>query len=125
MDRAIPVGSKLLCKRQLKLGQKKHEDKLKVIQSGKSEYNFFDQKKRLIVKNGRFLKEKEMERIEVNRKLAEKISPEFALPTTVYLNLIRTLLDREPDSRETKWEEQMVLRAYQRTPGNSRKSRKS
>ena len=73
MDRAIPVGSKLLHRMELAELQKKHQAKLKIIQSTNSAYNHLREEAVQIKKNKRFLKDKEDTIKKDNKKLAEKI----------------------------------------------------
>lgn len=73
MDRAIPVGSKLLHRMELAELQKKHQAKLKIIQSTNSAYNHLKEEAVQIKKNKRFLKDKEDTIKKDNKKLAEKI----------------------------------------------------
>lgn len=88
MDRAIPVGSKLLHRMELAETQKKHLAKLRIIQSTNSSYNHLKEGVVQIKKNKRFLKDKEDTIKKDNKKLAEKIMGFKNIDTTEFANQV-------------------------------------
>lgn len=87
MFRAIPVGSKIIHKKELKEEQMKHEKKLQEIKKSKSEY-FRINRPVTISKNNRFWRDRDNEIKLKNKLLAEKID-EIENPETHFvLNVV-------------------------------------
>lgn len=83
MFRAIPVGSKIIHKKELKEEQMKHEKKLQEIKKSKSEY-FRINRPVTISKNNRYWRDRDNEIKLKNKLLAEKID-EIENPETHFI----------------------------------------